>query len=171
MDTMTTTAPVAHAIFLSWSSADAAAKEDLIGRLMPNLKSLLGVDLTWWEMSHLRPGEDFGSEILARLDECDSGLQLVSPAWAGSDFIRQHESPVFVGPAARRMALPVGLRPVPLGTGAMDLHGVDPLQLHLYKGKYFTELRGHNRDAFAQTLALAIRHRILNSSPWRRITP
>ena len=162
--------PVAHAIFLSWCSADAKDKDDLIARLTPNLANLTGLDLSWWEMSQLRPGDEFEPSILARLVECDSGLQLVSPGWAASPFIRTHETPVFVGPGASRMALPVGLRRVPMGAGSMDLQGIDKLQLHLYQGKFYSELRGANRDAFAQSLALRIRERILGVSPWRRIT-
>ncbi len=166
----TSTTPVEHAIFLSWCSADEQDKDDLIKRLMPNLKLLTGVTIRWWEMSHLKPGEEFTTEILARLGECDSGLQLVSPAWAASDFIQTHETPVFVGPSATKMALPVGLRKVPLGAGVMDLHGIDRLQIHLHNGRFYSDLRAADRDDFAQTLALKIRDRILGVSAWRRIT-
>src|SRR5262249_38962542 len=147
-------------LFLSWCHRDVALKEDLLGRLAPDLAILSGVRIEWWEDSHLVLGEDFRAAILGELAGCDYGVLLLSPGYLASDFITTYELPRFVGPAADRGALPVALRRVPLD-GSRDLVGLDRLQIFTYRGRAFGELTGDGRDAFAGELATQIRRRIL----------
>ena len=159
---MTEQRPVS--LFLSWSHQDLALKEDLVGRLAPNLKILGDVRISWWEDSHLLLGEDFGSAITDELEGCDYGVLLLSPSFFASSFVTTYELPPFVGPAADKGALPVALRPVPLD-GSRELHGIEQKQIFRYRGKAFGELSGAGRDGFAVGLATQIRRRVLHD--WR----
>ncbi|HKR49609.1 MAG TPA: hypothetical protein VJT72_08510 [Pseudonocardiaceae bacterium] len=58
-------------LFLSWCHTDRAAKDALIEPLLINLRILRGVEVHWWEDSHLRIGEQWRQQILARLAACD----------------------------------------------------------------------------------------------------
>lgn len=155
--------PISKSLFLSWCHADRTAKDALVRRLTHNLGILSGVELRWWEDSHINIGEDWRRRILARLRECDYGLLLLSPGFLASGFITEQELPAFVGPRAVKGALPVGLKPVPLD-GTRTLHGVDRHQIFTLgpAGRFFTETR--DRDRFGADLATAIRERILSDS-------
>jgi hypothetical protein len=156
-------ARVAKHLFLSWAHADQRAKDALIGLLATNLRILSGMDLRWWEDSDILVGEDWRRRILARLDECDYGVLLLSPAFYASGFITGQELPRFIGDLATKGALPVALKRVPLD-GSRDLHGVDRHQVFTMNGRAFDELRGNGRERFALDLATAIRARVLADS-------
>jgi TIR domain len=157
--------PIVRRLFLSWCHCDRRAKDALTQRLRENLPILSGVELRWWEDSHIEIGEDWRRHILARLGDCDYGVLLLSPGFFASGFIREHELPAFVGPHAVKGALPVGLKRVQLD-GTRILHGVDRHQIftHGPAGRFFTETRGADRERFALDLATAIRERILSDS-------
>lgn len=163
-----TAAPVPAKTFLSWASRDARAKDDLVGRLTPHLEFMRGIDFEWWEMSDIQIGKKWRADILQRIDECDAGMLLMSPAAMASPFIREHEIPPFFGPNARTMGLPVGLRRVSFDQGAYDLLGVPENQVFLHKDKFFTELDSRGKDAFAFELAEQLRMRFLDLPEWRR---
>lgn len=156
-------------IFLSWCSTDEALKSTLVPKLEVCLRNLAGIRFEWWEMSHLRCGEEFKPEILASLDECDAGLQLVTQGFLASAFIREHETPVFIGPRASRKALPVMLKHVRLGDKAWDLQGIDRHEVHHLDGKSYAEIRAHRRDLFEMTLAEKIQDRLLDKPRWQAL--
>lgn len=164
----TSAPPIEVALFLSWAHADDPLKTDLLGRLEPNLKILGGVSFLWWEDSQIRLGTLWREDISGRLDECDYGLQLLSPAFFASDVITGRELPPFVGPDPVSPCLPVGLRHVPLD-GTRVLHGLDARQIFLYEGRFYNELSGHKRDAFASGLATEIWRRVTAQPVWRRV--
>jgi hypothetical protein len=151
-------------LFLSWSRTDKAAKDALVGPLLDHLKILSGVGVEWWEDSHLRIGVEWRRELLARLDECDYGVLLVSPAFLGGTFILEEELPRFVGEGAAKGALPVALKRVPLD-GSRMLSGVGDHQIFRdAEGRCFTETRGAVRERFVLDLATAIRERIVSEA-------
>lgn len=83
--------------------------------------------------------------MLARLDGCDYGVLLVSPAFLGSTFILEEELPRFVGESATKGALPVALKRVPLD-GSRQLSGVGDHQIFRdAEGRCFSETRGPDR--------------------------
>lgn len=153
-------APAVRRLFLSWCHADQRTKDALTALLTPNLRILRGVELQWWEDSDIHIGEAWRRRILARLDQCDYGVLLLSPGFYASAFITEHELPHFVGDLAAKGALPVALKQVPLD-GSRDLHGVDRHQIFTDGGRAFAQLRGSDRDRFAVNLATAIRARVL----------
>jgi hypothetical protein len=152
-------------VFLSWCHADRAAKDALVKPLLDNLRILNGVELRWWEDSHINIGENWRRRILARLSEFDYGLLLLSPGFFASGFITDHELPAFVGPRAVKGALPVGMKRVPFD-GTRTLHGVDRHQIFTLgpAGRFFAETRGADRERFASDLATAVQKRILSDS-------
>lgn len=157
------TVPVGESarLFLSYCHADLIEKRDLVRRLSPRLHLLAGVRLEWWEDSLLETGVRWHDGILKRLGESDYGLLLLSLDFCASKFITQHELPFYVGPTARRGALPVALKKVPLD-GSFELHGVQAHQVFSLEGKAFAELtRSYQKDQFATDLAAQIQTRIL----------
>jgi len=156
---------VEKSLFLSWCHTDLEAKDALVRPLMDQLRILSGVELRWWEDTHIKIGEQWRRQIMARLGECDYGVLLLSPAFLASDFITTYELPAFVGRRAAKGALPVGLKRVPLD-GSRTLHGVDRHQMFTLgpAGRFFTETRGAGRERFVSDLAGAIRKRILGDS-------
>lgn len=150
-------------LFLSWCHTDQAAKESLIEPLLVNLRVLRGVEVRWWEDSHLGLGKDWHQQILACLAACDYGLLLLSPGFLASTFVTDHELPWFIGPGASRGVLPVGLKRVPLD-GSRTLHGVDRHQIFTSEGRWFSETRGVGRERFVRDLATAVQRRILGDA-------
>jgi len=130
--------------------------------LLDHLRILNGVEVSWWEDSHIALGEDWRRRILASLEGCDYGLLLLSPAFLASGFILAEELPRFVGPDAAKGALPVMLKRVPLD-GSRQLHGVDRHQTFTdpRNGRCFTETRGADRERFVSDLATAVWRRML----------
>lgn len=153
-------------IFLSWSHRNKKHKDRLLELLEPRLQIQAGLKVDWWEDSHLRIGEDSRQAMIDQLDEADYVLQLLSPEFLASDFIRNVELPPVT--SGRKGALPVGLSRFSLD-GSLDLQGIDKRQIFLSDGKFFTEVVGHRREQFANDLAAKIRERILMPSPWRSL--
>lgn len=156
-------------LFLSWASRDKRLMDALIGLLRPHLKTLSRVQVEWWEMSHIQTGERFRQDILRRIDECDAAVQLIGPEFLASDFIRDVEIPPFIGPTAVKLALPVGLKRVPLTASLRTTHGIDEHQVFLLDGLFFSELRSAGRERFALELADAIQRRLTGESEWRAL--
>lgn len=146
-------------LFLSWAHVDEKLKDALLVDLLPALGCYSDVRFTWWEDSHLMPGEKLLTGIVDRLDECDFGVLLLSGRYFGREFIRRHELPRFAGPSPDKGALPIRLAPIPDGE-ALDLGGVEGLVHFAREGKSFQELSGAGRRRFALECAAAIRRRV-----------
>lgn len=119
-------------LLLSWAHADHALKEDLVSRLTPRLKNVKKHDFARWEDSHILAGVEWSEEIDSRFDESDYVIQLVSPAFLASDFIRDHEIPG-LGKTPRKPILPLMLKNVPLN-GDYEFHGIDRHQIFFLRG-------------------------------------
>ena len=167
---MTTTSAVRTvSLFLSWAHLDRKLKDALLVHLLPALGCFTDVRFTFWEDSHLTPGEDLLPGIVDRLDECDFGLLLLSGPYFGRDFIRRHELPRFAGPTADKGALPIRLAPIPDRADHTDLGGVEHLIDFARQGKSFAELSGADRRQFAIDAAAAIRRRVLGQNGYRSL--
>jgi hypothetical protein len=153
-------------LFLSWAHANERAKTDLVGLLEPRLAIQRGLQFYWWEDSHLRVGETWRRGILARLEECDYSLQLLSPEFFASTFITEVEVPPFVGEEPAKKVLPVGLVRFPMD-GQAELLGIDEHQIFLLRGKYFSELDRRGKEEFALRLAGEIARRVRGDDPWK----
>jgi TIR domain len=156
-------------IFLSWCHQDKALKEALLRDLLPALSVCTGLDVAWWEDSHLLCGEKLTEGIAGRLDEADFGLLLLSTRYFGRPFIRKHELPRFAGPRADKKSLPVALSPLPALGPERDLGGVERQLVFTRDAKSFAELSGAKRTSFANDLAAAIQRRALSVTGYRAL--
>lgn len=155
-------------IFLSWCHLDRAYQKALLRHLMPALARLVGLEIEWWQDSHLTCGERLMPGVLDRIDEADFGLLLVSPKYLASEFIRTHELPRFVGDSADKAALPVQLTSFPsYNNSEFDLAGLDKLIVFNRDDKSFAEATGVRREKFANELAVSIQRRVLGQNGYR----
>lgn len=115
-------------LFLSWAHADAEAKESFLNLLKPPLQIAKDHTFTWWEDSFILPGEEWKEEIRAQLEKADYIVQLISPSFLASDFIRDYEIPG-VGEAPLKKTLPVMLVDVPFD-GTVEFHQIDRRQVY-----------------------------------------
>lgn len=144
-------------IFVSWSHRDARRKGALLGLVKDRVGLARDLLTDWWEDSDLVIGRGWHAGIGAEIEACDYGLQLVSPAFLNSGYIRDYEIPPFVGLAARKGALPVGLVPVPF-TPTTQMYGIEDLQVFRgHAGRFFSQCRDQDsKEAFADALAAKI---------------
>lgn len=119
-------------LFLSWAHADQVLKEDLVSRLTPRLKNVKRHDFARWEDSHILAGVEWSEEIDSRFYESNYVIQLVSPAFLASDFIRDHEVPGR-GKTPHKPTLPLMLKNVPLN-GDYEFHDIDRHQIFFLRG-------------------------------------
>jgi hypothetical protein len=151
-------------LFLSWAHADHALKKDLVFRLTPRLKTVKRHDFARWEDSLILAGAAWSEEIDSRLDESDYVVQLVSPAFLASDFIRDHEIPGR-GKTPHKPTLPLMLKNVPLN-GDYEFHGIDRHQIFFLRSangepKAYGDLRGDaQRNRFANEFVDAVIRRV-----------
>ena len=151
-------------LFLSWAHADQVLKEDLVSRLTPRLKNVKRHDFARWEDSHILAGVEWSEEIVSRRDESDYVIQLVSPAFLASDFIRDHEIPGR-GKTPHKPTLPLMLKNVPLN-GDYEFHGIDKHQIFFLRGAtgkprvYGDLMRDAQKDRFANEFVNTIIRRV-----------
>jgi hypothetical protein len=154
-------------IVLSWCHQDRRLKEALLRDLLPALGLFRDFTVLWWEDSHLTCGEDLAPGIGGRFDEADFGLLLLTTAYFSRPFIREYELPRFAGSSADKGSLPVALGPLPTPGSYRDLGGIErQLIFGLEQGSY-AALSGARRTIFANTLADAIRARVLGLNGYR----
>ena len=115
-------------LFLSWAHDDAEAKDSFLKLLKPRLGIAQNHVFTWWVDSFILPGEEWKEEIRAQLEKADYIVQLISPSFLASDFIRDYEIPG-VGEAPLKKTLPVMLVDVPLD-GSREFHQIDRRQIY-----------------------------------------
>jgi hypothetical protein len=137
-------------LFLSWAHNDAEAKDSFLKLLKPRLGIAKNHVFTWWVDSFILPGEEWKEEIRAQLAEADYIVQLISPSFLASTFIRDYEIPG-VGEAPLKKTLPVMLVDVPLD-GTVEFHQIDRRQI--YRGNsiephsYVSRETDYQRDQF-----------------------
>ena len=137
-------------LFLSWAHNDAEAKDSFLKLLKPRLGIAKNHVFTWWVDSFILPGEEWKEEIRAQLAEADYIVQLISPSFLASTFIRDYEIPG-VGEAPLKKTLPVMLVDVPLD-GTVEFHQIERRQI--YRGNsiephsYVSRETDYQRDQF-----------------------
>lgn len=96
-------------LFISYSRKDKPWLERLQTHLEPLVQE---GDITTWDDTHLKGGEDWPAEISKALSRARVAVLLVSADFLASAFIRDHELPVLLDAAQAR-----GLRILPLIVG------------------------------------------------------
>jgi hypothetical protein len=114
--------------FVSYAHAYEADKDDLLARLKHRLGMSSAYRFEGWEDGDIVIGEPWHAQIQKAIADCTFGLLLVSPAFLSSGYIDKNELAHFVGPDARKPAIPVVL--VPIRFDAMvDLKGLKEVQV------------------------------------------
>lgn len=154
--------PTALEYFVSYARKDRPQVDALLDLLRPRLKIATGPGYAEWNDRMIPWGAAWRAEIDAALTRCAFGLLLLSPEFFASDFIATNEIPQFIEPlgtktvAIHKPLVPVGLKPVPLD-GSADLKGIQHVQVFRDdQGRWFSQTRGHIRDAFADQLVAAM---------------
>lgn len=154
--------PTALDYFVSYARRDRPAVDALMDLLRPRLKIASGPGFAEWNDRMIPIGAAWRTEIDAALTGCAFGLLLLSPEFFASDFIAANELPHFIEPLGPRTVVihkplvPVGLKPVPLD-GSADLKGIQHVQVFRDdRGRWFSQTRGHVREAFADQLVAAM---------------
>lgn len=139
--------------FISYARKDMALKDDFLGRLQKRLRLSRDYRFEPWQDEDILAGEDWAGEIDQALENCHFGLLLVSYEFLLSDFIDREELPRFIGPTAKKRAIPVGLERVPLD-GSIDTKGLEQVQIYRDdRGRFFNECQSDlERDRFADGL-------------------
>ena len=157
--------------FVSYAHKDRTQVDQLLDLLRPRFKIAAGVHLRQWNDRMIPLGNLWREEIAAALQTCDFGLLMLSPEFFASDFISGLELPHFIQPQGDDTAVihkpivPVGVKPIPLN-GSADLKGVQHIQIFRDdQGRWFSEARGHLRDAFADQLTAALLAKLGNTNP------
>ncbi len=122
----------------------------------------------FWRDGRILVGEDWHDEIRQALDDSQLGLLLISPAFLGSQYINEHELPIFLGRDAKPM-IPVMLQPVDFERH--DLKGLRDKQIFRLDGdrfkepKAYGECSGRQRERFAAALFRQVEQRLDQALP------
>jgi len=158
--------------FLSYAHDDGKLPEKLLRELDKELGACKDFTFERWQDTHILPGEKWHEEIQKAARECDFGLLLVSPAFLKSNYIGEHELPLFV--SGEKPCIPVGLCRIDFQNH--DTKGLEESQVFLHatpRGKtpkYFAECTGNAASAFAHSLFNKITAR-LKKLHTRPVTP
>lgn len=148
--------------FLSYAHDDAKLPDKLLVELDKQLRACKDFTFQRWQDTHILPGEKWHEEIQKAAKECDFGLLLVSPAFLGSQYIGEHELPLFV--SGEKPCVPVGLCRIDFGNH--DTKGLSESQIYLHATpkstgrKYFADCKGQQTADFALALFTQIKARL-----------
>lgn len=146
--------------FCSCASRDSRLVTGLLDLLLPHMTASRRFEYDVWAFHKLLPGERWHERVQEEIERCDFGMLFLSPAFLSSDYIREHELPALL---RRKGIIPVGVKPV--DSGLHDLQSLDEYQLFRLRTprgqlRFFSELRGADRDAFALELFRQIEGRL-----------
>lgn len=148
--------------FLSYAHDDGKLPEKLLAELDKQLRACKDFDFLRWQDTHILPGEKWHEEIQKAAKESDFGLLLISPAFLGSQYIGEHELPLFV--SGEKPCVTVGLCRIDFANH--DTKGLAESQLFLHstpKGKVqkcFADCTGKHTADFALALYSQIKARL-----------
>jgi hypothetical protein len=148
--------------FVAYAHEDRKLKDKLLKCLKERLAIAKEYHFDPWDDGEILAGERWHEQIQVAVAHCQFGLLLVSPAFLGSTYIKDHELPAFVTsnlttPEPEKRAIPVALKRI-LFDDSIDLKGLKHLQVfHDRAGKSFQNCRDERtRDDFAWELFLQI---------------
>ena len=116
--------------FVSYAHDDRTTVDDFLKRFRSQCGSIRDYELDLYSDTQIRVGDRWKAEILSALENCDLGLLLVSPSFLGSEFITEHELPVFVpreSGSGVKPVVPVALKEIDFATH--DTKGLEVAQI------------------------------------------
>lgn len=146
--------------FCSYASKDSRLVTSLLDLLLPHLDASRAFEYVVWEFHKLLAGERWHERVQEELAACDFGMLFLSPEFLASRYIRTDELPALL---RREGIIPVGLKPVDFrlhDVRTLDEYQVFRLRTPRGQVRWFSELRGADRDAFALELFRQIEGRL-----------
>jgi hypothetical protein len=156
--------------FVSYAHRNSALTQNFIERLDDVLAPSKQFEYSRWQDTDLVLGEEWKSQIIEAIENCDFGLLLISPAFLASSFITKSELPKFV--SGEKASVPVMLQPVDFNRH--DLKGLEERQIFRFapKGsentKAYSECKSHRRDAFVLELFRKIERKLEASTSTKK---
>ena len=124
--------------FVSYSHENSTLAKKFEEELRTQFKASKRYELELWIDRDILVGKKWHNEIQRAIKECDFGLFLVSPAFLGSEYIKDNELPHFVG-EGKKPVFPVGL--IRVSFGNHDLKGLDEHQIFLKEQRFYEDMR------------------------------
>ena len=152
--------------FVSYAHRNSALTQNFIERLDDVLAPSKRYEYSRWQDTALILGDEWRSEIIKAIENCDFGLLLISPAFLASSFITKSELPKFL--SGEKASVPVMLQPVDFDRH--DLKGLEKRQIFRFapqgsaNPKAYAECRSHRRDAFVLELFRQIERKLDEST-------
>lgn len=146
--------------FCSYASKDSRLVTSMLDLLLPHLDASRAFEYRVWEFHKLLAGERWHERVQEEVATCDFGMLFVSPEFLASRYIRTDELPALL---RKERIIPVGLKPVDFKLS--DVQPLDQYQIFRLRTprgvlRWFSELRGADRDAFALELFRQIEGRL-----------
>jgi hypothetical protein len=146
--------------FVSYAEVDARLVKGLLDLLQSHFKASATYDYVAWDFHQLLAGERWHERIQEEIRNCDFGLLFLSPAFLASDYIKENELPPLLEGGR---IVPVGLKPLDFKLHhCLSLDEYQVLRLRIPSGhaRWYSELRGQHREAFALELFRQIEGRL-----------
>jgi len=140
--------------FISYAHRNSALTQNFIERLDDVLAPSKQFEYSRWQDTDLILGDEWKTQIIEAIENCEFGLLLISPAFLASSFISKSELPKFV--SGEKASVPVMLQPVDFDRH--DLKGLEKRQIFRFapngsgNPKAYSECKSHLRDAFVLEL-------------------
>jgi hypothetical protein len=148
--------------FVSYAHRNRLLVQNFIERLDDVLAPSKQFEYSRWQDTDLILGNEWRTQILEAIENCEFGLLLISPAFLASSFITEAELPKFV--SGKKASVPVMLQPVDFERH--DLKGMEKGQIFRFattgsgNPKAYSECRSHRRDAFVLELFRQIERKL-----------
>ncbi|MBX7212283.1 MAG: pentapeptide repeat-containing protein [Verrucomicrobiaceae bacterium] len=149
--------------FVSYAHTDRTLADDFLRRFRSEFDAARHYKLDLYIDRRINTGDQWKAEILKALGECEFGLLLVTREFLNSEFITEHELPVFVpripGSGAKPV-VPVGLKVIDFEH--QDLKGLEHTQIFRRttgrnESRFYSECGGDRaKDDFAHHLFLDV---------------
>lgn len=154
--------------FLSYAHQDRRLVDSLRRLMTPRLQIDRRIEFSVWSDEVILVGQPWDEEIRRAMANADFALLLLSPAFLSRGYIRTVELPILMASAATAV-MPVGLRRVDFDR--CDAAGLEARQVFRWldprsgEHRWFSDLRGENRERFCDALAGEITESLLAATP------
>ncbi len=147
--------------FVSYASRNKKLADEFLGQFKEITKPSKRYEYSCWRDRAILAGENWHEKIQEAISKCDFGLLLISPAFLGSQYIKEHELPYFLGNKGKHV-MPVLLQRVSFEKH--DLLGLEEKQIFRLEKPGFKEPRAYGelkkarREDFVYEFFLQVEH-------------
>lgn len=141
--------------FVSYAHANKAAKNKFMELFLEQTGAAKRFNYSFWQDQDIAVGDDWDQSIQNAITHTDFGLLLVSPAFLGSQYIKDKELPRYLESGGKR-CFPLMLSQVDFER--QDLKGLEEKQIFLLDSpdfkqpRPFNDLKPKRKEQFAREL-------------------